>query len=335
MTFRVGLGALAAVMAAAGAVGLPEGDVAPADIVIHEICWTGTRASSADEWVELASTADRDVSLLGWRLVALDGVPSVALSGTIRAGGYFLLERTDDSTVADIPADGLFTGTLENSGEALYLYDAEGRRVDAVECADGWFAGETAPAYATMERVNARRSGTPQNWRTNDGTAGTGLDAAGHPLRGTPKAANSVTKPPHADFAATPEDPTVWDSVTFATLSADPDGAVTAWTWSLGGDVEAGPVVVHRFRTPGTYCVALEIEDDDGLTARCERSLVVTTGPGDLNEDGALDLLDVRLALQVAQGIADVPSPEDADVDRDGDADKDDARALAEFVLGL
>ena len=110
----------------------------------------GTQASAADEWIELKSNVDHDVSLSGWRLVAEDGVPAVALSGTIRAQGYFLLERTDDTTVADIAADALFTGTLENSGETLYLFDSTGRLVDSIACGNGWFAGESAPSYATM-----------------------------------------------------------------------------------------------------------------------------------------------------------------------------------------
>ncbi len=329
--------AVVAGLAALGGVGIGGRDAAPADVVIHEVCWTGTRASPADEWIELRSNVDRAVSLSGWRLVAEDGVPAVALSGILGAQGFFLLERTDDSTVADVAADAFFTGTLENSGEALYLYDATGCLVDSVECGGGWFAGESAPSYASMERVNSRRPGITTNWRIHDGSVQNGHDAAGHALRGTPRAANSVTKPPLADFAVSLANPTVWDDVAFLDLSTDVDGQVSSWQWDFGDGVACDTRnPVHGFRAPGSCCVTLTVEDNDGLVARCEQWIVASTGPGDLNDDGKIDLLDVRLCLQFAQGSGDTALvSEDADIDHDGDIDLDDAKKLAEFVLGL
>lgn len=317
--------------------GIGGRDAVPADVVIHEVCWTGTKASSADEWIELGSNVDRAVSLSGWRLAAEDGVPSVTLSGTLDAKGLFLLERTDDSTVADVAADLLFTGTLENSGEALYLYDAVGHLVDSVECGGGWFAGESAPSYATMERVNSRRPGVAANWRTHDESVQNGHDAAGHVVRGTPRAANSVTKPPRADFATSPASPTIWDDVEFWDLSTDSDGEVISWKWCFGdGTVSDARRAVHGFHAPGTYCVVLTVEDNDGLVARCEQWITAATGLGDLNDDGQVDLIDVRLCLELAQGMGGTAAAqEDADVDLDGDVDLDNAQTLAEFVLGL
>ncbi len=329
--------AAVACLTALGGRGIGGRDAAPADVVIHEVCWTGTKASSADEWIELRSNVDCAVSLSGWRLAAEDGVPSVTLSGTLDANGFFLLERTDDSTVADVAADVFFTGTLENSGEALYLFDSAGRLVDSAECGGGWFAGESAPSYATMERVNPRRPGVAANWRTHDGSMQNGHDAAGHALRGTPRAANSVTKPPHADFAASLVNPTVWDDVEFWDLSTDGDGEIVSRRWDFGdGTASDTQHAVHRFRAPGTYCVALTALDNDGLVARREQWIVASTGAGDLNGDGQIDVIDVRLCLELAQGRGGVATArEDADVDHDGDVDLDDARRLAEFVLGL
>jgi hypothetical protein len=120
-------------------------DGSPPLVVIHEVAWAGTQASSADEWIELASNTPCAVSLVGWRLEAEDGVPVVWLTGTVPAAGHFLLERSDDHTVNDIPADLLFTGTLENSGETLRLLDDKGRIMDIVDCSAGWFAGQSAP----------------------------------------------------------------------------------------------------------------------------------------------------------------------------------------------
>ena len=41
-----------------------------------------------------------------------------------------LLQRTDDSTIADIAADRVYSGGLNNDGETLRLFDATGALVD-------------------------------------------------------------------------------------------------------------------------------------------------------------------------------------------------------------
>ena len=54
-------------------------------VIINEIAWGGTVASSTDEWFELYNNTGADINLNGWRLVADDGNPDIALSGTITA----------------------------------------------------------------------------------------------------------------------------------------------------------------------------------------------------------------------------------------------------------
>jgi len=91
------------------------------EVVINEVAWMGTAASTYDEWIELKNNTDQDIDLNGWTLAAADGTPSILLTGTIPAHGYYLLERTDDTTVSNIPADQTYTGGLEDGGEALTL----------------------------------------------------------------------------------------------------------------------------------------------------------------------------------------------------------------------
>src|SRR3989344_6887087 len=74
-------------------------------ILINELAWMGTAESANDEWLELYNPTDAEIDLTGWRLEATDGSPKIELSGIIAAGGYFLLERTDDDAVAEITAD--------------------------------------------------------------------------------------------------------------------------------------------------------------------------------------------------------------------------------------
>ena len=71
-------------------------------IIINEVAWMGTETSSHDEWIELQNVSDQSVNLQGWRLTSSDGSPDIGLSGMIEPNGFYLLERTDDSSVPDI-----------------------------------------------------------------------------------------------------------------------------------------------------------------------------------------------------------------------------------------
>lgn len=161
----------------------------PKTVVINEIAWMGTANSSNDEWIELYNNTGSEIDLNGWTLKAEDGTPeikilsSTAATTTISAQGFYLLERTDDKTVSDIPADFIYRGALSNEGEKLELYDNFGNLIDLVDCLSfgQWFAGENSTKQ-TMERKNGEFSGgDPSNWADSQAPGG------------TPKAKNSVS----------------------------------------------------------------------------------------------------------------------------------------------
>ena len=166
----------------------------PENIIINEIAWAGSAASSNDEWIELYNPNTFAIDITGWGLIAEDGSPEIELSGSIPPGGYFLLERTDDTTIRDLTADLIYTGSLSNSGETLYLYNAATIRIDAVNMVNGaWPGGTTgsgSPPYASLERGDA--AGT--FWGSNNGIIRNGSDADGNPINGTPKQANSIAQ---------------------------------------------------------------------------------------------------------------------------------------------
>ncbi|MEJ2627581.1 MAG: lamin tail domain-containing protein, partial [bacterium] len=87
-----------------------------AQVIINEICWTGTQSSTTDEWIELYNHSSSAVDLSGWSIQAADGSPEIVLSGSIGSHSYYLLERSDDQTISDISADIIYTGSLGNSG---------------------------------------------------------------------------------------------------------------------------------------------------------------------------------------------------------------------------
>ena len=112
--------------------------------------------------------------------------------GTIPAGGYFLLERDDDTTISDISADQIYSGALAPAGEVLHLKDPGGNVIDSANNQNGgaWPAGS---AGTSMERKDASQSDTDANWASNDGVTRNGLDAGNNPINGTPKQPNSAS----------------------------------------------------------------------------------------------------------------------------------------------
>ncbi|UCC87962.1 MAG: lamin tail domain-containing protein [Anaerolineales bacterium] len=165
----------------------------PGDVVINEVAWGGTAASSADEWIELYNTTAQPITLTGWSLISLDGTPVISLTGVIPPDGYFLLERSDEGTISDVPADLIYTGALDNGGESLQLLAPDGTLIDTANLAAGpWPAGSGGPDYYSMERVDPLAPDSAINWASNNGTVRNGSDADGTPLNGTPGQPNSA-----------------------------------------------------------------------------------------------------------------------------------------------
>lgn len=181
-------------------------------VVINEVAWGGTAADANDEWIELYNTTAAPIVLTNWTL-SDGGDINITLSGTIPAFGYFLLERTDNTTVSDILADQIYTGALSNTGETLTLRDPQGNVVDTANGDGGtWPAGTASPGFYSMERRNALTADSDTNWISNDGVHRNGLDANGNPINGTPKNLNSAsflltatpTHTPTSTFTPTP-----------------------------------------------------------------------------------------------------------------------------------
>lgn len=145
-------------------------------VVINEIAWMGTTNSANDEWIELQNTTQTDIPITGWILQSADGKLKINLTKCtnkiIPAESFYLLERTDDSSVPNIHADCIYKGSLSNTGQNLQLYDSEHAIVDQVNYLAKWPAGNNATKQ-TMEKI-------PTGWQTSKHA------------NGTPRAQNSI-----------------------------------------------------------------------------------------------------------------------------------------------
>ena len=260
-------------------------------VVINEVAWAGTSATrSEDEWIELYNRLDHDVSLDNFVLYsASDQTPYISLSGTISAGGFYLIERkntgeTDESSespikniTADLWTD--FGGGLSNSGENLKLSVAS-TTVDEVSLCASWCGGSTSN-YTSMERYDVDSSGETSNWSSNLTVIKNGTNTDNGIVYGTPKARNSVT---HLINRGQ-------DIASDLTLSSENSPYImmnnTQLDISAGSTLSIDPGVVIKMLSSSRILVAGNI-----ILSGTESSPVVITSfeddtyGGDLNADG-------------------------------------------------
>jgi hypothetical protein len=192
-------------------------------LLINEVGWMGTEASSSDEWVELYNPTACDIVLTGW---TLDGANSDSDSGnfsldltgiTIPSGGYFVIASNNNVfNAATKPA--LFKAysdlVLLNHYQSLALSRPNSYFPVDTANYDGnqnWPAGTASPNYASMERYHQLDDG-PAAWVTFAGPLGTSTtnvkDRSGNYIHGTPGKpnwANTVTLTPSPIPTSTPK----------------------------------------------------------------------------------------------------------------------------------
>lgn len=122
-------------------------------IIINEVAWMGTSVSVNNEWIELKNISGETIHLESWQILDKDKQIKIFFSdrGRVFANSFFLLERTDDNSVANILADFIYAGTLSNTDEALYLFDENCQLQDMVLAEPNWPAGDST-SKRTMER---------------------------------------------------------------------------------------------------------------------------------------------------------------------------------------
>lgn len=125
------------------------------EVIISEIAWMGTTASYSDEWIELKNIAAQNVNLAGWQLQNKNQKIKISFESgdNIPAQGIYLLERTGDDTVPGVSANKIYTGSLANKNEALYLFDADCNIQDLAIAAPEWPAGDNGTKQ-TMARLD-------------------------------------------------------------------------------------------------------------------------------------------------------------------------------------
>jgi len=171
-------------------------------VTINEIAWSGTGASADDEWIELSNNTDYTIDLTHFTLASADSGRNIALSGSIAAHGYYLIERREEATSQ--PSD-LVTAFefLSNDGEQLLLLLEDGPELatfdltPAIATCGGWCEGTgvEGEGASTMERAGifGAVGSDASVWQTYGSSADQALGADGSVIiNGTPRAENST-----------------------------------------------------------------------------------------------------------------------------------------------
>lgn len=250
----------------------------PLSVLINEVAWAGTAASSSDEWIELLNTTDENIDLSGWILTDGDDL-QILLQGTVAPYSFYLLERTDDGTIANISADQIYSGNLRNDGETLRLFDPSGLTIDSANIMGGsWPAGDSGSRSSMERRGGEDQSG---NWVTFTGWGGNGHDIDGNPIRGTPRQHNSIFFPsptpsltPTTDAHYSPQYLFINEVAWAGTVASSSDEWIelfnpnsapvdlAGWSLSDGGDLT---VTLTGIIAPYSYFL-LERTDDNAIS---------------------------------------------------------------------
>ncbi|MFH0853692.1 MAG: lamin tail domain-containing protein [bacterium] len=247
-----------------------QADESPA-VVINELMWMGTSASSADEWIELRNLTSQDIDLSGWLLTKKSsGTENVMLEmpdgEIIPAQGFYLIANYDSesgNSQLDIQPDLVEPDvSLINSGLQVKLYDSQDQLIDTADDGSGKpLGGEyvSGDVWKSMERVSLPGDGTAgDDWKT--ATDSINFDQGAVEL-GTPRAPNSNSEP--LAVAGPDSELVIGETATFdGSESSDPDGDTLAFTWEFGdGKQGEGVTPTHIYQTVGEFNVVLTVSD--------------------------------------------------------------------------
>ena len=167
----------------------------PGPVVISELMWPGSTASTADEWIELYNPSDATVDIAGWTLTYRSGsedkVMFVLEAAAIPPKQTFLIANYaadhKKSLLAVEPQRVDAAVSLPNTKLLLHLYDGDPQAGQLVDVADDGrgapFAGDSASKSAMVRIAFDQPGDQPESWAT--ATQQSGWDAGAREL-GTP-----------------------------------------------------------------------------------------------------------------------------------------------------
>ncbi|MCP4846521.1 MAG: hypothetical protein GY899_01060 [Verrucomicrobiaceae bacterium] len=148
---------------------IPYADGAADSVVVfNEVQYNPPGQVEEGEWLEFFNQMGIKVDLSGWKI---DGIGYTFPSGTILDPGSYLV-------VAKSPSPGQFgpfSGSIDNGGEHLILFNQSGRLMDEINFSDGglWPAVADGSGASLAKNLPYTASGAPGNWTFSSQSGGT------------------------------------------------------------------------------------------------------------------------------------------------------------------
>ncbi len=318
--------------------------------VINEVMWPGSDLSTSDEWLEFGlpeSSAATDLS--GWTVSSLKstGLESVMWTfpagSRIEPGQYIIVSHFNEggSRLSSEPAFVNAAVSLLNTGLKLSLKDQNGLVIDEVDDGSGApFAGSnpTSPGIkASMERIDMAVPGTEKsNWRTADAALGLDSDAK---VFATPGFENGSLDTPVAPPPASSSSSACFSdlesgislqsgafsgvgkltlNVQAVALKGTLAGAVCRFDFGDGFVSDSCNPGVHSYDDPGSFRLALEVQNQCGNTLKQEQNIQIEPLPGSsssLSSVSAPPQVSGEQAKVIISGV--LPNPDSADKDKE------------------
>jgi len=308
---------------------------AQAAVTINEVAWMGTAVSANDEWIELYNSGTESVSLDGWLLTSNGGL-EIELAGSLSAGSYGLLERTDDNSA---PGDAflIYTGALSNTGMTLSLKRADGSLEDQIAGGEDWenIGGDNTTKETAQYTSGGWITAVPTPGRQNQ-EEGTSQEDSEDKKENESSETSSfdnrsgssidyviLSGPLDEDTELAIKSPkVVYVNQTF-NLDAVPEGISDNWirrikySWNLGdGQIAYKRFIKHTYQYPGQYVVVLKAKYN--RTEQIARKIITvlpvkfsitrnSQGDVQINNDAKYE---INLTGYRVDGLVDVTFPE-------------------------
>lgn len=196
------------------------------DIVINEIHFDPDDPTELVEFIELTNTGTSTVDLSGW---SVSGAVEYSIPNgiTINAGGYLVVcqspnEVSSKYRVSSSKVMGPFEGRLDNNGETIELFNAEGECVDEVDYQLGF------PWPTVGDPVSDRNPGTSFSIQLLNPSLDNDLGGSWRSFPPSPGTENDVLTdniPPQIrQVNHSPKQPESNESVLITAKVTDPDG---------------------------------------------------------------------------------------------------------------
>lgn len=175
-------------------VGIPA---SPSNLVVSEINYNPAGVDDTKEWLELMNIASNTIDLTD---VSFTGITYTFPAGTTLAAGQRIVVVKDQvgfaedyDTAGILIAPGIFTGSLNNSGEELAILDASGmadiQRFTYLDDAPWPTAPDgTGATLVLVSPLTSPAHGDPASWRSSFTPGGSPGESDGQTFTGDPNA---------------------------------------------------------------------------------------------------------------------------------------------------